>query len=60
MKKLTTHLINIALILSFIFGAYYVYELSHKKKPEDLYRLQAVTIGDIEPVSYTHLTLPTT
>jgi len=48
MKKLTTHLINIALILSFIFGAYYVYELSHKKKPEDLYRLQAVTIGDIE------------
>ncbi len=48
MKKLTTHLINIALILAFIFGAYYVYELSHKKKPEDLYRLQAVTIGDIE------------
>lgn len=48
MKKITTHLINIALILSFIFGAYYVYELSHKKKPEDLYRLQTVTIGDIE------------
>jgi len=48
MKKLTTHLINIALILSFIFGAYYVYQLSHKKKPEDLYRLQSVTMGDIE------------
>jgi HlyD family secretion protein len=48
MKKLTTHLINIALILSFIFGAYYVYQLSHKKKPEDLYRLQPVTMGDIE------------
>ena len=48
MKKLTTHLINIALILSFIFGAYYVYQLSHKKKPEDLYRLQPVSMGDIE------------
>ena len=48
MKKLATHLINIALILAFIFGAYYVYQLSHKKKPEDLYRLQPVTIGDIE------------
>ena len=48
MKKLTTHLINIALILSFIFGAYYVYQLSYKKKPEDLYRLQPVTMGDIE------------
>ena len=48
MKKLTTHLINIALILAFIFGAYYVYQLSHKKKPEDLYRLQTVVSGDIE------------
>ena len=48
MKKLITHLINIALILAFIFGAYYVYQLSHKKKPEDLYRLQPVTMGDIE------------
>ena len=48
MKKLTTHLINIALILAFLFGAYYVYQLSNKKKPEDLYRLQPVTMGDIE------------
>jgi len=48
MKKLTAHLINIALILAFIFGAYYVYQLSHKKEPEDLYRLQPVTMGDIE------------
>ena len=48
MKKLLHHLINIALILAFIFGAYYVYQLSHKKKPEDLYRLQPVTTGDIE------------
>ena len=48
MKKLLHHLINIALILVFIFGAYYVYQLSHKKKPEDLYRLQPVTMGDIE------------
>ena len=48
MKKLTTHLINIALILAFLFGAYYVYQLSHKKKPEDLYRLQTVVSGDIE------------
>ena len=48
MKKLLHHLINIALILAFIFGAYYVYQLSHKKKPEDLYRLQPVTMGDIE------------
>ncbi len=48
MKKLTTHLINIALILAVIFGAYYVYQLSNKKKPEDLYRLQPVTMGDIE------------
>ena len=48
MKKLLHHLINIALILAFIFGAYYVYQLSHKKKPEDLYRLQAVIMGDIE------------
>ena len=48
MKKLAYHLINIALILAFIFGAYYVYQLSHKKKPEDLYRLQPVTMGDIE------------
>ena len=48
MKKLATHLLNIALILAFIFGAYYVYQLSNKKKPEDLYRLQPVTMGDIE------------
>ena len=48
MKKLTHHLINIALVLAFIFGAYYVYQLSHKKKPEDLYRLQTVVTGDIE------------
>ena len=48
MKKLAHHLINIALILAVIFGAYYVYQLSHKKKPEDLYRLQNVTMGDIE------------
>ena len=48
MKRLATHLINIALILAVIFGAYYVYQLSHKKKPEDLYRLQPVTMGDIE------------
>jgi len=48
MKKLFHHLINIALILAFIFGAYYVYQLSHKKKPEDLYRLQTIVTGDIE------------
>jgi HlyD family secretion protein len=48
MKKLTTHLINIVLILAFLFGAYYVYQLSNKKKPEDLYRLQSVAMGDIE------------
>jgi HlyD family secretion protein len=48
MKKLTTHLINIALILAFLFGAYYVYQLSNEKKPEDLFRLQPVTMGDIE------------
>ncbi len=48
MKKLATHLFNIALILAVIFGAYYVYQLSNKKKPEDLYRLQPVTMGDIE------------
>lgn len=48
MKKLVHHLINIALILAFIFGAYYVYQLSHKKKSEDLYRLQTVITGDIE------------
>ncbi len=48
MKKLVHHLINIALILAFIFGAYYAYQLSHKKKPEDLYRLQTVVTGDIE------------
>ncbi len=48
MKKIAHHLINIALILAFLFGAYYVYQLSHKKKPEDLYRLQTVVTGDIE------------
>ena len=48
MKKLAHHFINIALILAVLFGAYYVYQLSHKKKPEDLYRLQPVTMGDIE------------
>lgn len=48
MKKLAHHLINITLILAFIFGVYYVYQLSHKKKPEDLYRLQTLTLGDIE------------
>jgi HlyD family secretion protein len=48
MKKLAHHLIKIALILAFIFAAYYVYQLSHKKKPEDLYRLQTVVTGDIE------------
>lgn len=48
MKKLAQHLINIALILAFLFGAYYAYQLSHKKKPEDLYRLQNVILGDIE------------
>ena len=48
MKKIAHHLINIALILAFLFGAYYAYQLSHKKKPEDLYRLQTVVSGDIE------------
>lgn len=42
------HLLNIALILAFIFGATYVYKLSNKKKPEDLYRIERVTLGDIE------------
>jgi HlyD family secretion protein len=48
MKKIVHHLINIALILAFIFGATYVYKLSHKKKAEDLYRLERVTFGDID------------
>ena len=48
MKRIVYHLINIALILAFIFGATYVYKLSNKKKPEDLYRLERVTLGDIE------------
>jgi HlyD family secretion protein len=48
MKKLIHHLLNISLILAVVFGAFYVYQLSHKKKPEDLYRLQPVTTGDIE------------
>lgn len=42
------HLLNIVLILVFIFGATYVYKLSNKKKPEDLYRIERVTLGDIE------------
>lgn len=48
MKKMFHHLLNIALILVFIFGATYVYKLSNKKKPEDLYRIERVTLGDIE------------
>lgn len=48
MKKMFHHLLNIALILVFIFGAIYVYKLSNKKKPEDLYRIERVTLGDIE------------
>jgi HlyD family secretion protein len=48
MKKMFHHLLNIALILAFIFGATYVYKLSNKKKPEDLYRIERVTLGDIE------------
>ena len=48
MKRIIHHLINIALILAFIFGVTYVYKLSNKKKPEDLYRLERVTLGDIE------------
>ena len=48
MKRIIHHLINIALILAFIFGATYVYKLSNKKKPEDLYRLERVILGDIE------------
>jgi HlyD family secretion protein len=48
MKKLIHHLLNISLILAVVFGVFYVYQLSHKKKPEDLYRLQPVTTGDIE------------
>ena len=48
MKRIVHHLINIALILAFIFGATYVYKLSNKKKPEDLYRLERLTLGDIE------------
>ena len=48
MKRIVHHLINIALILAFIFGATYVYKLSNKKKPEDLYRLERVILGDIE------------
>ena len=48
MKKLAYHFINIVLIIAFLLGAYYVYQLAHKKKPEDLYRLQTVALGDIE------------
>ena len=50
MKRLAYHLINIALILAFIFGAYYVYQLSHKKKPEDLYHSQGKP-GKIEIIA---------
>ncbi|MSQ80362.1 MAG: efflux RND transporter periplasmic adaptor subunit [Candidatus Methylopumilus sp.] len=48
MKKIANRLLSIVSILVFIFSALYVYQLAHKKKPEDLYRLQNVTLGDIE------------
>lgn len=38
----------IALILAVAAGAYYYYDKTHQPKPEDLYRLDEVTQGDIE------------
>ncbi len=46
--KLLKKLVVIILVLAAAAGAYYYYQKSHQLKPEDLYRLDEVTQGDIE------------
>ncbi len=46
--KLLKKLLVIILILAAAAGAYYYYDKTHQPKPEDLYRLDEVTQGDIE------------
>lgn len=41
-------IVVIILILAAAAGAYYYYDKTHQPKPEDLYRLDEVTQGDIE------------
>ena len=47
MKSLKKLLV-IVLLLAAAAGAYYYYDKTHQPKPEDLYRLDEVTQGDIE------------
>ena len=46
--KLLKKLLVIILILAAAAGAYYYYDKTHQPQPEDLYRLDEVTQGDIE------------
>ena len=46
--KLLKKLLVIVLLLATAAGAYYYYDKTHQTKPEDLYRLDEVTQGDIE------------
>ena len=46
--KLLKKLLAIVLLLAAAAGAYYYYDKTHQPKPEDLYRLDEVTQGDIE------------
>lgn len=47
MKSLKKILVFI-LLAAIAYGAFYYYEKSHQPKPEDLYRLDEITQGDIE------------
>jgi len=46
--KILKKIIPLVLLLAIAAGAYYFYQKSHQVKPEDLYRLDEVTRGDIE------------
>lgn len=46
--KLLKKILVIIILAAIAAGAYYYYEKTHQPKPEDLYRLDEVTRGDIE------------
>jgi len=46
--KIIKNLIYVVIFAAIAGGAYYYYQQSHQLKPEDIYRLDEVTQGDIE------------
>ena len=42
------HLLTLGIILAVVFAGIFIYQLKNKKNPEDLYRLESISRGNIE------------